>query len=127
MADQFDYAKTRATVERLLKKFGAAGTVYERAETGGTDALGNALPDTTGKAIAGFITPLLPYSTSTQLTTYERDNVKAGDMYAYFHSEELVDINMLVDANGSTWRVQSIKSLTSNSGVNVFQKLMLRK
>lgn len=127
MAGEFNYTKARATAEKLIKKFGKAGTVYSSAETGGADALGNALPDSVGKVINGFVTPLLPYSTQTQLSVYEKENVKSGDMYAFFHSDELIDINMLHDSNGDTWRVQSISKLTSADGVNVYQKMMLRK
>lgn len=127
MASKFDYNKARATAKKLITKFGVDGTVYTNGTDGGEDALGRPLPDEPGVSIEGIITPLLPYSTSTQLTQYEKENMIAGDMFAFFHSDTLVEVNMLLDANGDTWRVQSIKSLSSNTGVNVFQKLMLRK
>lgn len=127
MATKFDYTKARATAEKLINKFGKAGTVYSSPETGGTDALGNALPDSVGKVIDGFVTPLLPFTTQTQLSVYEKDGVKAGDMFAFFHSDELIDINMLHDSNGETWRVMSVVRLTDDNGVNVFQQMMLRK
>lgn len=127
MAGEFDYTKARATAEKLIKKFGQAGTVYLNDEPGGEDALGDPLPSTSGKIINGFVTPLLPYSTQTQLSVYEKENVKSGDMYAFFHSDELIDINMLHDSSGDTWRVQSVSKITSVSGTNVYQKMMLRK
>lgn len=127
MAGNFDYNKARATAEKLIKKFGSAGTVYLKDEPGGEDAFGNPLPGAGGKVISGFVTPLIPYSSQSQNTAYENENVIAGDMFAFFHSDELIEINMLHDANGSTWRVQSISRLTSTNGVDVFQKMMLRK
>ncbi len=127
MASKFDYNKARATAKKLITKFGVDGSVYTNGTDGGENALGQPLPSEPGMLIEGVITPLLPYSTSTQLTQYEKENMIAGDMFAFFHSDTLVEVNMLLDASGSTWRVQSIKSLSSNAGVNVFQKLMLRK
>lgn len=127
MAGEFDYNKARATAERLIAKFGRSGTVYTNAESNGKDALGNDLPGDAGKVIEGLVTPLLPYSTQTQYTLYEQENVRTGDMFAFFHSNEPIDINMLHDANGATWRVQSISKIDSADGVNVYQKMMLRK
>lgn len=127
MATKFDYTKARATAERLINKFGKAGTVYSSPETGGTDALGNALPDSVGKVINGFVTPLLPFTSKSEASLFEVNGVKAGDMFAFFHSDELIDINMLHDSNGETWRVMSVIRLTDDNGVNVFQQMMLRK
>lgn len=123
----FDYSAVKATVERLLTKFGSDAVVYSEDETGGEDALGQPLPDKPGQSISGKLTPLLPYSSASQATAYEKENVIAGDMYAYFHSDELASVNMLVDANGQTWRVQSINKLASLEGITLYQKLMLRK
>ena len=122
----FDYAKARATAERLITKYGEASTVYTEGETGGEDALGNPLPDSPGVSIAGTITPLLPYNSQTMMTAYEKENVIHGDMYAYFHTSEEIKVNMLVDASGKTWRVQSVNKLESLDGVVLYQKLMLR-
>lgn len=122
---KFDYDKARSTAEKLIDKFGGAGTVYSLGE-GGEDMFGNPI-SSPGFSIDGLASPLLPYGTSTQMTVYERDNVIAGDMFFFFHSDELVEFGMLFDANGYSWRVQSIKRLSSLDDVNVFQKVMLRK
>lgn len=121
---KFDYAKARATAEKLIDKFGGAGSVYELGSTT-EDMIGNVIT-TPGKTIDGLIAPLIPYKTSTQMTSYEKDNVIAGDKYTFFHSSEKVAVGMLVDAEGYTWRIESTNTLDSTDGINVFQKIMLR-
>lgn len=121
---KFDYVKARATAERIINNYGGAGSVYELGSTT-EDMIGNVIT-TPGKTIDGRIAPLIPYSTSTQMTSYEKDNVIAGDKFTFFHSSEKVAVGMLVDAEGYTWRIESINTLDSTDSINVFQKLMLR-
>lgn len=121
---KFDYSKARATAEKVINNYGGAGTVYELGSTS-EDMIGNVII-IPGKIIDGRIAPLIPYKTSTQMTSYEKDNVIAGDKYTFFHSSEKVAVGMLVDAEGYTWRIESISILDSTDGINVFQKIMLR-
>lgn len=121
----FDYTEARATALELISEFGSSATVYTNGETT-TNALGQTVV-VAGQSIDGTATPLLYYSSDSKLSQYEKDNIKAGDAYIFFHSDTAPEMNMLHDANGATWRVFGVNSLSSRDDVNVIQKLMLRK
>lgn len=121
--DKFDYDKARATAERLITKFGEAGSVTQEATGGGTDAFGDPLPGTDAVTINGIITSRRDY----EVSEVDGSVIQHGDCYVYFHSDTAPSIDMTVTLNGETFRIVHIIDLTSVGGVNVYRKLQLRR
>ena len=116
----FDYAKSRATAEKIITKFGQSSKVYSKGETT-TDMLGNTIT-IGGEEVAGIISPKLAYSSNE----IDGENIIKGDGYAFFHSDTEPSIGMLTDLNNETLRVVSVEKLDSVNNINVYRKLQLR-
>ena len=118
---KFDYDKARSTAEKLIDKFGGAGTVYSLGESG-EDMFGNPI-SSPGASINGLVTPLLQY----KQMEIGGNTILSTDSYVFFHSDIEPEINMLHDSGGDTYRVVDVKKIDSVSGTNVYRKLQLRK
>ena len=118
-----DYNKARATAERLITKYGAAGTVVIEGNDGGYDSATmqpiSATPDVT---INGTVTPVMPYSSRE----IDGSTILSTDGFVYFHADSIPTIGATHTQNGKLYRVQGVKTLTSVDGVNVYTKLQLR-
>lgn len=120
----FDYAAARVVAERLITNFGAAGSFVVPGVTGGFDPeSGDVLADTAPATITGTVTPNLNYKSME----IDGTTIKAGDSYVFFHSTTAPPIGALITINSVTWRLVSIKDLTSAGGVNVYRKMQLRR
>ena len=121
-----DYTAKRATAERLIKKFGAAGEFILKGSAGGYDAYGNVAADTGDVIISGTVTPLLPFSPTIEEQT--NSAILSSDKHCLFHSETKPEIGYTHTQNGNEYRVVAILSeIESVDGVVVFTQLQLRK
>lgn len=122
----FDYNEAQKTADELIEFFGSTGVVYTPAISGGGyDNNGNPLPATPQVDINGVVTPVLSFKSDE----IDGDIIKATDGYVFFTPDdksEVIEIGMLFDDNGKTYRVQDIQGITSNDGIKVYQKLQLR-
>lgn len=125
---RFNYTKARAKSLDIIQKFGLTANVTLKGTIGGTNAIGETIPDEPDIVINGLASPVLYYNTQTKMTKYEQENVIAGDGYMFFYSDEGKPlVNMTHEDNGTTWRVQAINELSSRDGVTVVTKVMLRR
>lgn len=126
---QFDYDKARATAEKIITKFGQPLNLVKKGVTGGYDKYGDPTPDTPDTQIIGIISPLLDYDSGAMKTAIEVNGsaIIAGDKFAFYHTDDVVEIGMIVLVNGVEWRVQSIVQLKSVDGVSVYIKIQLRR
>lgn len=122
----FDYNEAQKTADELIDFFGAPGAVYIPAEDGGGyDNNGNPLPATPQVDINGTVTPVLSFKSDE----IDGDIIRATDGYVFFTPDdksEVIEIGMLFDANGKTYRVQDIQGITSGDGIKVYHRLQLR-
>ena len=120
----FDYSNARATAEKLISIYGAAGQFIKTGSTGGFDDYGNVIADEPDITIDGIVTPLLSFKTNE----VDGQNILASDSYCFFHSDTAPEVGYQHTQNGVVYRVVSImKEITSVGGVNVFRKLQLRR
>jgi hypothetical protein len=119
---EFDYVQARATAEKIISKFGVAGSVIKKGVAGGSDEWGDPIADIPDTVISGIITPVLSFKSSE----IDGENIKQGDGYVFFHSETEPEIDMQTTVNSKTWRIIGIPKLDSASGINVYRKLHLR-
>ena len=118
-----DYNKARATAERLITKFGAAGAVVIEGNDGGWDnATMQPIAATPDVTIDGIVTPVMPYSSRE----IDGSTILPTDGFAYFHADSIPPIGATHTQNGKPYRVQGVKTLTSVDGVNVYSKLQVR-
>ncbi|MGO3799309.1 MAG: hypothetical protein ACTJHE_08585 [Vibrio casei] len=125
---RFNYKKARAKSLEIIKKFGLNAEVTLKGQAGGMNAIGEITPGTPDVVINGYASPVLYYGAQTKMTSYEQENVIAGDGYIFFYTDNgTPEVGMIHADNGEEWRVQSINELKSRDGVTVVLKLMLRK
>lgn len=118
---KFDYSKAQATAQRLIDKFGDGGS-FTRTSQGNIDPVtGNSTGGST-LTISGTITPILSYKNSE----VDGASIMQGDGYAYFDGQGL-RVGDYTTVNNETWRVVSVSGITSISGVNVYQKVQVRR
>lgn len=119
----FDYAKTAATVERMLKKFGVAGTISRREGTGSYDPL-TGLPIPASQVTQNIVGVVFPIDAklvdgTTVLATDETAYISAVNVW------EPRDTDVLA-INGKSYTVQGVK-WTAPAGVAVLGELVVRK
>jgi hypothetical protein len=118
----FDYDAAREIARQTIEKYGGAGQAIKPGATGGFDSSGNVTPDIADVIIDGIITPLVLYT----IKEINGTSIKEGDSWVYFQSDTKPDVNMQITLNGVTLRIVAIPTVTSISGVNIYQKLQLR-
>lgn len=124
-----DYTRLQGIADRLIANADDSEvkrSVYIPAiDGGGYDNSGNPLPSQPRVDIFGSASPLFSYKQDE----IDGDVVLATDAYILFSPDdksEVIEIGMLYDVNGKTYRVQHEEGITSNGGVKVYQKLQLR-
>lgn len=120
----YDYAAARRLAEKVITKFGAAGSVVKKGITGGGfDANGDVIPDSPDVIIPGLVTPLVQFKTKE----IDGTTIQAGDSYVFFHSDTIPAVDMQITINTETFRIVGIIKLSSVGDVNIFRRLQLRK
>lgn len=120
----FDYNKARDTAQRLIDKFGAAGSFVKGGSNGGYDDYGRPIPPEPDITINGLVTPILSFKSSE----IDGDSILSTDGYVFFHSETAPGIGYFQTQNGVKYRfISMLSEITSVDGVNVFRKIQVRK
>lgn len=129
MVGKIDYSRLQGVADRLIGNSDtstAQASVYTPAQGGGGyDNNGNPLPASPRVDIFGSVTPVFSFKQDE----IDGDIIKATDGYVFFTPDdksEVIEIGMLFDANGKTYRVQDIRGITSGDGIKVYQRLQLR-
>lgn len=124
----FDYAKARATAEKIINNFGDEVTFTFVENEGGTDKWGDPIPPVTLE-YTGLCTPALPMSGMMKSLKPDTQNqVLEGDAYIYFDSDDPIKIGAKGTVSGKLWTVKSIiEELSSVVGTNVFRAYHLTK
>ncbi len=118
----YNYSKSRQLALRVLKHYGASGSVIKKGNVAGFNNNGDAIQATDDTVISGTITPLVKYKS----TEINNTSIEAGDSYVLFQSDSPVAVGMQTTLNNTTFRVVDVTFLTSISDVNIFVKLQLR-
>lgn len=119
----FDYVDARQAAEEIINDFGKPGQVIKKGvPSGGFDNNGNPIPPTPDVIIDGIVTPKLDFKKSE----IDGTAIQRGDSFAFFHSDTKPEIDMQITLNSTTFRIISIKDLTSVDDINVFIRLQLR-
>ena len=100
------YEKFRDLGEKLIKKNGSPAAFYTPQ----------------GHVIHGFATGGFGY----QSKDVDGTHVQQGDLYLFWHSEEIPTTAMLHRLNNRTYSVVDIMRLTSRDGVTALCKVQLR-
>jgi hypothetical protein len=117
-----DYEDIRLDVEEAIEDAGFPAIVFTPALVNDDDEWGDPVADTPAVEIHGISTPIFSFKTAD----VDGNNIKFGDGYVYFHSEEDPEIDMQITINSITHIIRGIKQLTSGGGVNVYRRLHLR-
>lgn len=120
---QFDFNKASATANKIIAKYGTAGTVTREGSTGGFDAGGNPKPDQPDVNISGTITPIIKYKNQE----VDGTEIIKGDGWCLFDSEDEPETGMTTTVNGVLWRVVNVETLESPTGIVIRRLLHLRK
>lgn len=125
-----DYLKDRAKAKRIVEKFGApCEFVMPDGEDSGYDKFGNIVSNPSNpeqKAIGIGVRlefDLKDFAGTTVITT---TNIQHGDCRFIFYCESgKVEIGMVVDLNGKSWRVINPGEFTPVD-TNIFYDIQLR-
>lgn len=123
MADKFDYNEAALDAAEQIEFWGQAGQAVKQGNASGWDSSGNVIPAQPDVTIDGTVTPLLKYKQSE----IDGNHILTTDSFVLFDSSTAPEIDMMITINGDTFRIKSLKVLSSVDGINVLRKLQLRK
>ena len=122
----FDYDESRLDAFEIINDFGGSGSVVSKGSTGGFAQDGSILANSNDTTITGSISPLMSYKNNE----IDGKSIIMGDSFVYFQADtnaDKINVDTQVTLNSKTFKVKSVKDLSSITDINVFYKLQLRK
>lgn len=117
-----NYAQYSNRALELLIYYGSEVTFILKGTEGGFDDDGNPIPAQPSTMTTGTATPIVEFTTSD----VDGKSILSGDGYCFFQGAGDIAVGAQLTINGITHRVINNYSLSSNDGINLFQKLQLR-
>lgn len=119
----FNYAKTAASVERMLKKYGGAGTISRAGAEGSPDPL-TGVPQPSFETVQDIVGVVFPIDSKL----VDGTTVLATDETAYISAVNVWEPRAtdVLDINGKGYTVQVVKWFAP-AGVAVLGELIVRK